>query len=83
MYPVISPNGFKPKKQLMINSIINDKVAVFAVILAVVTGVYGFVKLRKLSIKAPGNIMTEEQSDLLVMGIFHVLICVVSIFSLL
>ncbi|MEZ2335558.1 hypothetical protein [Mucilaginibacter sp. RCC_168] len=67
----------------MINGIINDKVAAFVVILAAITGIYGFVKLKKLSIKAPGNILTDEQSDLLVMGVFHVLICAVSIFSLL
>jgi hypothetical protein len=67
----------------MITSILNDKVAVLAVILAAITGIYGFVKLKKLSIKAPENILTDEQSDLLVMGIFHVLICAVSIFSLL
>jgi hypothetical protein len=67
----------------MINSIINDRVAVLAVVLAAITGVYGYAKLKKLSIKAPGNILTDEQSDLLVMGVFHVLICAVSIFSLL
>ena len=67
----------------MINNITSDKVAALAVILAAITGIYGYVKLKKLSIKAPGNILTDEQSDLLVMGIFHVLICAVSIFSLL
>ncbi|NHA07216.1 hypothetical protein G7092_25685 [Mucilaginibacter sp. HC2] len=67
----------------MIDNITNDRIAVFAVILAAITGIYGLVKLKKLSIKAPVNILTDEQSDLLVMGIFHLLICAVSIFSLL
>ena len=67
----------------MISTILNDKVAVLAVVLAAITGVYGYVKLKKLSVKAPGNILTDEQSDLLVMGVFHVLICAISILSLL
>ncbi|MGN8069082.1 hypothetical protein [Mucilaginibacter sp. SG564] len=67
----------------MMYNIINDKTAALTVILAVIAGIYGFVKLKKLSIKAPGKLLTDEQSDLLVIGIFHVLICAVSIFSLL
>ncbi|MDN5288731.1 MAG: hypothetical protein JWR38_5005 [Mucilaginibacter sp.] len=67
----------------MINNIFNDKSALIAIILAVSTGIYGIIKLKRLNIKTSGNILTDEQSDLLVMGIFHLLICAVSICCLL
>jgi hypothetical protein len=67
----------------MINSILSDKIALVAIILAASTGIYGVIKLRRLNIKTSGNILTDEQSDLLVMGVFHVLICAVSICCLL
>lgn len=67
----------------LINSILSDKIALVAIILAASTGIYGIIKLRRLNIKTSGNILTDEQSDLLVMGVFHVLICAVSICCLL
>jgi hypothetical protein len=67
----------------MINSILSDKVALIGVVLATITGIYGVYKLRKLNVKTSGGILTDEQSDLLVMGVFHVLICAISICCLL
>lgn len=67
----------------MVNSILNDKIVLVAVVLATIIGIYGIFKLRKLNVKTSGSILTDEQSDLLVMGIFHVLICAVCICCLL
>lgn len=67
----------------MVNSILNDKIVLVAIVMATVAGVYGIFKLKKLNVKTSGSVWTDEQSDLLVMGIFHVVICAVSICCLL
>lgn len=67
----------------MISNILNDKCALIAVILAASTSIYGIIKLKRLYIKSSGNMLTDEQSDLLVMGVFHVLIGAVTICCLL
>jgi hypothetical protein len=85
IYALIKPPPKEkiPKNKEMINNIFNDKCALIAVILAASTSIYGIIKLKRLNIKAPGNILTDEQSDLLVMGVFHVLIGAVAICCLL
>ncbi|WP_183561329.1 hypothetical protein [Mucilaginibacter sp. SP1R1] len=67
----------------MIDSVLQDKVVLAAVILAAVTGVYGVFKLKRLNIKNSGSILTDDQSDSLVIGVFHILICAISICCLL
>jgi hypothetical protein len=44
---------------------------------------FGFIKLGQLKAKRINNIMTDEQSDQLVLGIFHLLVSVTCIYCLL
>nr|MBB6232520.1 hypothetical protein [Mucilaginibacter sp. FT3.2] len=60
----------------MIASLIDDKTYLTVIILAILTGFLGVVKLAGLKSKRISNMLTDEQSDQLVIGVFHLLISV-------
>ena len=56
-----------------------DKTQFLVIGLTLITGVSGILILRKLKINPLDYKLNDEQSDRLVMGVFHLLISVISI----
>jgi hypothetical protein len=59
----------------MAHHLLTDKFQLAAIALTIITGIYGIKKLRRLSLRNMGSLLTDEQSDLLVIGLFHIIIC--------
>ena len=63
----------------MATAILFDKTYLMVIILALITGVFGIMKLGQLKSKRIDNRMTDEQSDQLVLGVFHLVVSAVCI----
>jgi hypothetical protein len=60
-----------------------DKLYLATILLTIITGVYGIIKLKGVHISTTDHHLTDEQSDGLVMGVFHILLSVVCVCFLL
>jgi uncharacterized membrane protein YidH (DUF202 family) len=63
----------------MAASILFDKTYLMVIILSLITGVFGIIKLSQFKSRRIDNRMTDEQSDQLVMGVFHLVVSAVCI----